>query len=53
MKKKLTERPIFDLLDFGKVFQVDCDANGIAIRFVLTQEGWMIAFFSENIDEDK
>jgi hypothetical protein len=31
LKRKVIEKPVLALLDFDKVFQVDCDANGIAI----------------------
>ena len=37
LKQKVTEQPILALLDFKKVFQVDCDASGIAIRAVMSQ----------------
>jgi len=31
LKQKIIEQPILDLLDFNKLFQVKCDASGIAI----------------------
>jgi hypothetical protein len=43
LKKKFMEQPSLALLDFNKVFQVDCDASGNAIRVVLSQEGKPIA----------
>jgi hypothetical protein len=36
LKKKITEQLILVLLDFGKTFQVRCDASGIAIGAVLS-----------------
>ena len=41
------------LLDFGKPFQVTCDASGLAIRAVLNQEDKPVAYFSEKISDAK
>jgi hypothetical protein len=51
LKKKVTETPILALLDFDKVFEVDCEASHIGIGVVLIQEGRPIAFFSEKLNE--
>jgi hypothetical protein len=44
---KLTHAPLLQLSDFGKTFELECDANGIGIGGVLLQEGKPIAYFSE------
>ena len=50
LKKKVIEQPMLAILDFNKVFQVDCDASGSAIGPLLSQEGKPIAYFSEKIE---
>ena len=53
MKKKVTKQPVLALPDFSKVFQLHCDASGIVIGAILSQEGKPIAYFSEKFNDAK
>jgi hypothetical protein len=53
LKEKITERPILVLPNFGKTLQVRCDASGVAIGAVLSQDNKPIACFSEKLNETK
>ena len=53
LKHKVIEFPIFSLPDLCKVFQLKCDASGSAIGAVLSQEGNLVAFFSEKLNDAK
>ena len=53
LKQNIIEQPILALLDFNKVFQVDCYASGIAIGAILSQEGRPIAYFSQKLNDTK
>ena len=49
----MAEALVMRLLDFIKVFEVECDALGVCISGVLSQEHNLVTQFSEKLREAK
>ena len=49
LKEKLCIAPILHLLDFSKIFEIECDASGIGIGAILMQLNYRMAYFSEKL----
>ena len=53
VKQKMSEAFFMRLPDFTKPFEVECDASGLGIGGVLSQEHHPIAYFSEKLNNTK
>ena len=50
LKERLTSAPLLQLPDFGKTFDLECDASGVGIGGLLMQGGKPVAYFSEKLN---
>ena len=50
LKARLTSAPLLQLPDFGKTFELECDASGVGIGGLLMQGGKLVAYFSEKLN---
>ena len=53
VKQKMTKALVMRLPDFTNPFEVECDALGIGIGGILSQERHLIAYFSEKLNDAK
>ena len=53
IKVRMISAPFMRLPAFFKIFEVACDASDIGIGGVLAQEGHLVAYFSEKLNNAK
>lgn len=50
MKDKLKHKPLLQLPNFGKTFELESDTSGVDIDGVLIQDTKLVAYFSEKLN---
>ena len=53
LREKITKQLVLILPEFQNPFQVRCDASGVAIGVVSSQEDKHVAYFSEKLNDAK
>ena len=53
LKQEVATKPILLLTTFDKLFTIECDASSVAVGGVLSQEGRLVTFFNEKLNEAK
>jgi len=53
LKAKITEQLILVMSYFKKTFQVKCDASGVVVDTILSQDNKLVAYFSEKLNDVK
>lgn len=51
--KKITKHQNYGIAYFNKLFQVKCDASGMAVGVVLSQDDKPVAYFSDKLNDAK
>eukprot|EP00268_Persea_americana_P066721 TRINITY_DN9123_c0_g1_i12.p1 TRINITY_DN9123_c0_g1~~TRINITY_DN9123_c0_g1_i12.p1 ORF type:complete len:104 (+),score=13.80 TRINITY_DN9123_c0_g1_i12:233-544(+) len=53
IKQKMTKAHVLKLPAFDKFFEVSCDASQVGVGRVLSQDGHLVAYFSEKLNDTR